>query len=187
MDKALLDLIVGIKSARHEDFEALKVRYSPLINDMSDSFAASGAGAKEDLREEAQRALLKAALSFDTQKEGITFGLYAKICIRNALISVKRAKVANERKKNRIDNKRVANSLRAKISLEGIDTDEMLDRIESGLSSYELQVFKEYFSGRSAKETAEILGTDERSVNNAVYRIRAKSKKLVKEAQKDSM
>lgn len=180
-------MIVGIKSARHEDFDVLKVRYSPLINDMVESFSQSGAGSRDDLREEAQRALLKAALSFDLEKDGITFGLYAKICIRNALISVKRTKAANERRKNRVYTKSRERKRKGRISFGELDPDEILTKIENTLSPYEMMVFKEYFSGRSAKETAEFLGTDERSVNNAVYRIRAKSKMLVKQAHENDM
>jgi DNA-directed RNA polymerase specialized sigma24 family protein len=63
-------------------------------------------------------------------------------------------------------------------SFGGLSADEILKRIETSLSDYEKQVFKEYFSDRSARETALLLGTDEKSVNNAVYRIRQKAKSL---------
>ena len=59
------------------------------------------------------------------------------------------------------------------------EPDEILKKIESSLSDYEAAVLKEFFSGRSAKETAEILGTDAKSVNNAVFRIRQKAHRLI--------
>lgn len=180
LEKDVIDLIRGVKVGRHEDFELLKGRYMPLINDLANSFEESGAGAKSDLSEEAQRALLKAAISFDEGKEGITFGLYAKICMRNALISVKRAEDARRRKEMRAKSDSLSQSSRALTAFAGMDAEEILGKIESSLSPYELSVFKEYFSGRSARETAQVLGSDERSVNNAVYRIRRKAKHLTK-------
>ena len=209
MEQELLELIEGIKNGRQEDFEHLKVRYAPLINDMADSFFRSGAGLREDLYEEALGALLRAALTFDTAKEKITFGLYAKICIRNCLISVRRAKAAREAKASRGADKGAGEGTgkgtgrgagrgtgkgtgkgtgrgekkreRAVGSLDFGDLDpaDVLEALENELSSYEKLVLKEYFSGRSAKETAAVLGRDEKSVNNAVCRIRQKDKKLL--------
>jgi len=193
LEQELLELIEGIKNGRQEDFEHLKVRYAPLINDMADSFFRSGAGLREDLYEEALGALLRAALTFDTAKEKITFGLYAKICIRNCLISVRRAKAAREAKASRGADKGAGEGTgkgtgkgekkreRAVGSLDFGDLDpaDVLDALENELSSYEKLVLKEYFSGRSAKETAAVLGRDEKSVNNAVCRIRQKAKKLL--------
>ena len=178
LEQDVFDLIAGVKCGRHEDFEKLKAKYSPLINDMVNSFEESGAGTKSDLLEDAQRALLKAAISFDETKKGITFGLYAKICIRNALISQKRAAVARQRKELRVDKAQTVPRARAIAAFGGLEAEEILERIESVLSDYEKAVLKEYFGGRSAKEAAEALGTDEKSVNNAVYRIRSKAKRL---------
>ena len=101
LDQDLLAIISGVKSGRDEEFEKLKQKYNPLTSEMAKRFAQSGAGSLVDLSEEAERALLKAALSFDLSKEEITFGLYAKICVRNALISVGRANAADRRRRER--------------------------------------------------------------------------------------
>ncbi len=176
MDQELLDLISGVKAGGHEEYEILKAKYMPLISDMAKSFEESGAGSLDDLAEDAERAFLKAAVSFDDKKEGITFGLYAKICIRNALISVRRAQKSRQRKEKKVAGEVVSQRSRALASFGDADPNEILKRIESSLSDYEMAVLKEFFSGRSAKETAEVLGTDEKSVYNAVYRIRVKAK-----------
>ena len=178
MDQDLLDLIVGVRTGRHEDFELLKAKYMPLIQDMAKSFEESGAGLRDDLLEDAERALLKACVTFDETKDGITFGLYAKICIRNALISVRRAEQARQRRLSRAQNEAPVSRGRALASFGDVDPDEILKKIESTLSPYESAVLKEFFSGRSARETAEILGTDPKSVNNAVFRIRKKAKEI---------
>ncbi|MBE6713830.1 MAG: hypothetical protein E7575_00905 [Ruminococcaceae bacterium] len=177
LDEELLKLIAGVKNGRHEDFELLKARYRPLISDLAASFEESGAGTASELSEDAQRALLKAAVSFDETKKGITFGLYAKICMRNALISVMRSKNAKKNsarpagpeKKDRIGNLS---------GFEGLEPDEIIEKIKSSLSPFETQVLCHFFSGESAAQTAGKLGCDEKSVYNAVYRIRSKAKAL---------
>ena len=184
MDQELLEMISGVKAGRNENFELLKSRYKPLLNDMAKSFEGSGAGSKDDLLEEAESALLKAAISFDIEKEGITFGLYAKICVRNALISARRRSAAKKRREAGGAKKQEFKRARVLESFGNMSADEILGRIESSLSPYERRVFEVYFSGRSAKETAEILSSSERSVNNAVYRIRTKAKGLSELAPK---
>ncbi|MBQ4066814.1 MAG: sigma-70 family RNA polymerase sigma factor [Clostridia bacterium] len=177
-----MDLINGVKNDRHEDFELIKARYKPLINDMAKSFEESGAGGFDDLFEEAQRALLKAALSFDSSKEGITFGLYAKICIRNALISVRRASSARRKREVKIAEKGREASRRTVMDLGEMSPEEAVEKLKGSLSEYETRVLREFFSGNSAEQTARILGTDRKSVYNAVFRIKQKAKLLSRQS-----
>lgn len=177
-EREIFELIREVKSGRHESFEILRSRYLPLISDMAKSFEESGSGNRADLLEDAQRAFLRAAVTFDETKEGITFGLYAKVCIRNALISVRRAERSRRKKEERASKKEAVQRAKVLTSFGDMEAEEILERIESVLSEYEALVLREYFSGRSAKETAAVLGTDEKSVNNAVYRIRTKAKQL---------
>ena len=186
MDQDLLAIISGVKSGRDEEFEKLKQRYKPLTLEMAKRFAHSGVGSLVDLSEEAERALLKAALSFDLSKEKITFGLYAKICVRNALISVGRANAADRRRKERAARTEKNQRKMPIISFGDVAPEEILEMLESSLSSFEKQVLREFFSGRSATETAETLDTDVKSVYNAAYRIRTKAKKLFAQIEKNN-
>ena len=53
--------------------------------------------------------------------------------------------------------------------------------VNSGSQSpYEAEVFDEYTSGKSAREIAEIVGREERSVSNALYRMKVKIRGLLK-------
>jgi len=183
LEKELNDLVAGVKSGRHEDFELIKIRYRPLMRDLAKSFEQSGAGTLDDLLEESQRALLKACVSFDETKKGITFGLYAKICIRNALISLMRSKKTKRKRMGRSVGK-AERKIPKLEGFEGLEAEEIVERIAGSLSQYEQRVFFEFFSGRSASEVAAILGSDEKSVYNAVYRIRSKAKKLSDDVQK---
>ena len=61
-----------------------------------------------------------------------------------------------------------------------LDRKKILDRISFILSSYEFTVFNKYLDGMSAGEIAAELGTDEKSVNNAVYRSKRKVSGMLK-------
>ncbi len=186
MEQDLLTILIGVKAGKDEDFEKLKIKYKPLLSDMSGRFAQSGAGSIGDLNEEAERALLRAALSFDLSKEGITFGNYAKTCVRNALISVGRANAADRRRRERAAKVSKQQNKLPLASFGDVSPEDVLKMLEESLSPYEIRVLKEFFSGRSAEETADALGTNVKSVYNAVFRIRAKAKRLSSKIEKNS-
>ena len=116
---------------------------------------------------------------------GLGVGLYAKICAKNALISVGRANAADRRRRERAARIEKQQKKMPIISFGDVAPEEVLEMLESSLSSYEKQVLREFFSGRSATEAAETLDTDVKSVYNAAYRIRAKAKKLGAQIEKN--
>lgn len=181
LDEEIKSAIDGVKNGRHELFEVIRLTYAPLVDSMVQSFEKSGAGNSGDLTDEAVRALLKAVLSFDIDNGDVSFGLYAKICIRNALISARRAKLSREKreavKQARLpeEEKRGRNVGRI---FEGLDKDAIMQKMHSVLSSYEYRVLEEYISGKSAAQIAEEMDRKEKSVNNALYRIRSKARGL---------
>ena len=170
-------LLKEIQNGSDESFSLLEKRYAPLIASMVSSFCASGSGAKDELLQEAQSALLKAALTFDCAQKDVTFGLYAKICIRNALISHRRKALRRMRRDmpGRAVNKR--NSVRRVFSQAG-NMEQMLVKIEGMLSAYEKQVLRAYMAGKSVSEIAGEVGKEPKSVYNALFRIRQKGKQL---------
>ena len=177
MSTDVTDIVKGIKSGKQEDFDRLLRKYTPLISKLVFSFSQSGAGSEDELRDEAQRALLSAAVSFDEEK-GVGFGYYAKVCIRNALITVRRAALSREKKPEK---KIVPVSERRKTSFEafeGLEAKEIMKKIGTVLSVYEKKVFVMSLEGKSAGEIAAIVGKDEKSVNNAIFRSRSKIRKM---------
>ena len=80
------------------EFSLLKAKYAPLIRSLVRSF--EGADEEEYIRE-AESALLKAAVRFDIKQSDVAFGLYAKICMRNALISLRRKEMSKKRRAER--------------------------------------------------------------------------------------
>ena len=84
MQKLICDIQNGVPLS----FETVYSLYGPLINSLAEKYGGSSlSGAElEDLRQEAAIALYDAALAFNPER-GVSFGLYAKICIKNRIIS----------------------------------------------------------------------------------------------------
>lgn len=167
-------------------FEVLLDRYAPLIDAMLGQFASSSHFLQEadDLRQEAVLCFYKALMHFDVEQDQVQFGLYAKECIRNGLISNLRSL------------KKHGNTLLLEDGVDSVvepseETDpaqRLMDeetylalsrRIREVLSPYENRVWWLYVGGRTAKEIGRMMGKDERSVQNAVYRIRRKLRTVI--------
>ncbi len=170
----LNSLLVAAKAGEQHAFEELLKRYSPLIDSLTGVFALSDPDA-DDFRQEACIAFYHAIKHFDTDQEKVQFGLYAKTCIRNRLISYARTIKRHEGEVSLSESVESDESADpARTLMEKEDYLALYRHIESVLSSYENRVWWMYLSGRTAREIASIFGRDERSVQNAIYRIRKK-------------
>jgi len=172
------DLILASKSGDQVAFGELLGRYEPLIAGMTDKYFASAAaiGAeKDDIRQEAHIAFHRAVMAYDATSKEVTFGLFAKICVRNRIISYIRKLSAAARSESESE---VLPSLEAEyIKKENLA--EFYGIIESSLTEYEKSVLKQFIQNKSYRCIAETLGTTEKSVDNAIYRIKRKLKKLI--------
>ena len=177
-DPALRDLIISAQGGSREAYLALCARYRPLLESSVSRFGTAEMTLQEraDMREEAERVFLAAISSFDTEQEAVDFGLYAKICLRNGLISEWRHLSARRRV--------TAAWLAEEEVTEGEDPaarlveDErfrqLCSTVRGHLSELENRVWWQYVTGVSVADIAKDLGRDERSVHNAIYRIRKK-------------
>lgn len=188
MADAVKNLLASVASGDETAFQTLAEQYAPLIQSMSERFISSfaktadtGAISVQDLEQEARLALYRAAMRYDTERDGVTFGLYAKICIRNSLISLFRKSVSAARSAHRdasqLKSVSAHDPLAALVSL--AETRALTARIRDALSPYENRIFDQYISGRSVKSIACSVGKSEKSVSNALYRIRVKIKGLL--------
>ena len=183
------ELIKKVKSANGDEsqraFEALLDRYEPLIkasvsriseDDLAKSFF-------DDLRQEATVVFYNAILTYDIEQTEVEFGLYAKICISNALVSQLRKlkKRAAEPLPDKEGNDFFVHE--SEDPSENILEQERLKALYSvirkNLSSFEYRVWQYYMSGRTAREIGILVGKDERSISNAIYRIRKKLRTLL--------
>ena len=174
------DLVKRAAAGNEIAFSDLLDRYTPLINRSVASFRYCGMES-EDLSQEAIIALLFAVRTFRSES-GVSFGLYAKICITNRLITTAKKRVAPgfsvsyEEARERSDEG--ANDPSVVLGdAERIET--IVRSAKKELSGFENRVFDLYLAGYTAKETAALLSIGEKSVSNALFRIRGKLKKLL--------
>ena len=181
----LLDAISRVRNGEQDVFSDLLQQYRPLIESLVVRFCMDAVyeSDKEDLRQEAVMSFYRAILAYDTEQTEVEFGLYAKICISNALIS-----------QSRIQKKRTTEQLTESLSTDVFvhDSEDPAGRIleqervkalysviRKNLSDFEYRVWQCYMSGRTAGEIASLVGKDEKSVSNAIYRIRKKLRALL--------
>lgn len=187
----IIELLKRAREDSNQSFEALKRLYQPLIEAETRRHILSNMSSQDisDMREEAIIAFCNAICSYDIEEENVEFGLYAKICISNAMVSFVRS--YNRRIGKKIlpfddgtgDNIAVHYDPMQRL----IEEEAFLRlrrRIQSNLSKYESRVWWMYVSGMDAATIAKQLGKgDTRSVSNAIYRIRRKLRKLLSDYQ----
>ena len=165
-----------IRDGDEAAFAELCREYDPLIRSMASKYAhmtdaVDEAQAIQDFSQDATLALYRAACSYDRQNGNgkVTFGLYAKVCIRNALIS----EIRRLGKKKKAD---VIREVSESGSHVGSDVELDLDSIVAGdiLSPFEKRVFLLYVRGMKIRDIAAEVGRTSKSVSNAVFRIKSK-------------
>ena len=177
-DDELFGIVSDVQGGSNESFSLLKMKYAPLMSSLVKSFE-SGALDISEYEREAESALLKAALKFDVSQDEVAFGLFAKICIRNALISLRRKEMSRKRRAtHNVESKRKKQGFHMVDSGDTAETQDLVESIMSALSSYEKRVFSEYMSDKTVEEIAIAIGRPKKSVNNAIYRIKEKVKAL---------
>lgn len=170
-------LILAARNGDQSAFESLLRRYSPLIESLSLSFSsANDAQDKDDLYQEACIAFYRAVEHFDVAQKEVEFGLYAKTCIRNRLLTFCRKLRHRDLIVMGLDGE-AEQAGEVDLSQSIVEKENFLalyQKIESLLSPYESRVWWLYLSGRTAKEIAVQVQREERSVQNAIFRIRKK-------------
>ncbi|MGN1095676.1 MAG: sigma-70 family RNA polymerase sigma factor, partial [Eubacteriales bacterium] len=136
---------------------------------------------RDDLYQEASLALYKAALAYDNSKY-VSFGLYAKICIQNRIISYIRSNSktiysADSPYDFYCDEPDIATPEQLVISEESLD--ELNSKIKNALTDFECAVFRLYLEDLSYEDISRALSRPKKSVDNAIGRIKAKLRKLL--------
>lgn len=173
-------LVVLAKSGDNSSLTELLGRYSDLVLKKSTSFKSLVGIENDDLYQEGMLGLLSAVYSFD-EKRNTSFKTFAELLVMRRMLSA--LKNANSKKNL---------PLREYVSIEdGIDLysssptpeeslilneefDDINKFIENKLSKTEKKVLKLSLHGLSYVEIAEILDCNEKSVDNALQRIRRK-------------
>lgn len=178
-------LICRARQNDDEAFEELLKRYTPLIENMTSQFTArcEQSEDREDLRQEAILGFYKALTRYNTDQTEVQFGLYAKECIRNRLTSyLRRIKKYEQIRPLEDENSEMIEDAEQDPVNRIVEQEnylELYNRVCSMLSDYENRVWWMYLSGRTAAEIASKLDKDEKSVQNAIYRIRRKLRSVI--------
>ena len=186
--KSDLELLKSVLSGDREAEELLVERYLRLVRSCARPLFLAG-GDSEDLIQEGMFGLLSAIRRFDPS-EGTSFQSFAEHCIRMRLYSA--IKSASRLKHLPLNNgvsleqlsedspmqlSAIQDVLRCdpeELVLARERTEELYSELAQCLSGLEKQVLALYLEGLSYREIASRLGKEEKSIDNAVQRIRRK-------------
>lgn len=177
------ELIARIRSGETGVTEYLLEKYKPLVKKQARTMYLMG-GENEDLIQEGMIGLFR-AISTYRQGEGSFYG-FALLCINRQMYT---AVQASARKKHEPLNAYVSLDEESQMPLEDSPETMLLlqekegkreDMIARHLSSLEKKVLALYLEGMSYGQIAEQIGRPEKSVDNAIQRLKKKLKKVEK-------
>lgn len=166
-------------------FNKIYESYRPLMESMAKKMMSAYAlppAEYDDLIQEAAIALFTSASAFDESK-GITFGLYAKICIKNRLVSYVNSRYGKHLGSTDMSLDDIAGEESRDITPEQtiIDKESVENlryEIDKVLTPLESSVFWLYLVGTPYSDIASALSKSTKSVDNAIHRIKVKLRKL---------
>ena len=175
MPDGVNELIGRVRNGDDAAFTELCGRYAHLLDSSASRYANAGreyGDLRDDLRQEAAMALYRAAMTYDVEQTAVTFGLYAKTCIRNALVSELRVLGKNARRREK-DEAALEESAEHVVVTEEM-RELLLRRARDLLSPFELEVMMLALDGMRPRHIAGQLETSAKSVSNALFRAREK-------------
>lgn len=172
------ELAAEISKGNKELLQVLIIRFVPLVHRMAERYAKHR-DETEDLEQIGLIALCNAVKAYSPGK--VSFSAFAGMCIKRALIGERR--IAGRRR--RIPQELIVSldecdaaavQTPESIYMEKENLLRLTNSIRLELSSLEYKVLQGYLSGASYSAVAERLGISEKSVDNALRRIRFKLK-----------
>ncbi len=174
------DAQAGNDNAYSELFEL----YANLIDSVCRSYEED-APSEQELRSEAITAFWHAICRFNLEQKEVSFGLFARICMANQLKSYYR-KWKQIPCPVSLDTEELAGTLQADESsnpangvVEQEQYLELLQMMETVLSSQERRIWLLFTEGKTASEIATLSGVDKKSVQNAIFRARKKLRNAI--------
>jgi RNA polymerase sporulation-specific sigma factor len=175
-------------------------RYTDTVNSKVSKYYIAGAE-KEDIAQEGLIGLYKAVRNFDESKAN-SFKTFANLCIErqiitaikssnrqkhiplNTYVSLNNPNYENEDGEPETELLDMINSKSVEDPLETVTKNEyykfLEDSMDKTLSDFEKNVLEQYIQGKSYSEIAKSLDASEKSVDNAIQRIRKKTEKNIK-------
>lgn len=179
-DNELLAAVRDKSGTESKDAVSLLIsRYMKLVLKRAHFFSGDYSDV-EDLTQEGLLALYKAIESYDPERSP-GFAAYADTCVSNRIKTVAAGFAKINSRVSHVEND--SDAVSEDISPENIwvekeNASSINKAVLSVLSAKEAKVFGLYVSGMSYKEIAEQLDISEKSVDNAIFRIRKKLRAL---------
>ena len=190
------ELVERYQSGDSSAAEILVEKYKQLVRIRARALYLTG-GDREDLLQEGMIGLFNAMRTYRPDHgNGASFRTYASVCVSRQMYSAVQSSV---RKKNqplnesvsieeleeRQDDRKLGTADSPEAILLGRESESTLLReIRSVLSSYERVVLDLYLAGMDYRQSAEKLGKPDKSVDNALQRIRGKVQNLLRSREK---
>ena len=170
-DKTDINELILLCRKRDDDaFDELVRRYTPMIRKVISGFSGCPYDSDE-LFAEGCVALHIAAQRFILEQDGVTFGLYARICVRNRIVDMLRRSESEETLSD-VDVEQVTDDTSVEERLVDRDTfNRLLISARGLLSDYEYRVLLLHIQGYKTSQIATMLGKSAKSVDNAKARV----------------
>ncbi len=176
------ELICRLRAGESSIEEYLLEKYKPFVKNKSRVLFLVG-GDKEDLIQEGMIGLFKAIRDYNPEN-GAPFAAFAKLCVERQMYT---AIEAAGRLKNAPLNGYISLSEEADHLMDGgieeaviekASYQQLYEKVRTILSTMENEVLELYLDGKDYTEIAKILGKSDKSVDNALQRIKGKIRKL---------
>jgi RNA polymerase sporulation-specific sigma factor len=169
-DTDISDLLIRCRQHDDDAFDELVRRYTPMMRKVISGFAPHSIDYSE-LFSEACVALHVAVGRFDMEQSEVTFGLYARICVRNRIVDLLRTmdndvSVADYDVEMMTEGESVESKIADREEFELI-----LGSAKRLLSDYEYSVLLLHIQGYKTAAIAKALGRTAKSVDNAKSRL----------------
>ena len=174
------ELICRLRAGESSIEEYLLEKYKPFVKSKSRALFLVG-GDREDLIQEGMIGLFKAIRDFK-EENGAPFAAFAKLCVERQMYT---AIEAAGRQKNAPLNAYISLSEEEEHLMDGgieeaviekSSYQQLYERVRSLLSAMENEVLELYLEGKDYTEIAKILGKSDKSIDNALQRIKGKIK-----------
>ena len=164
------ELVLACREHDDDAFDELVSRYTPMMRKVVSSFDQTTYD-YDELFSEACVALHSAAQKFDLGQSEVTFGLFARICVRNRIVDLLRISDSGVTVSD-LDIEQLSDEGSMEKRLVDRETfDDILGSARRLLSDYEYRVLLLHIQGYKTSQIATMLGKSAKSVDNAKARV----------------
>ena len=167
-------LLRQIQSGNDDAMECLLERYRDMVRKEARSFFLAG-GDEEDLIQEGMIGLFKAVTSYQEEKN-TSFSTFAYLCVQRQIYTTitafNRKKQAEELSLDEI--LETPEETPEEMMLRKEELNDYYKMLDQNLSKFEKQVMYHYLNGETYTTIAKKLGKSDKSIDNAIQRIRRK-------------